>query len=108
MLALPKGHPHGDETPLQAAIREVREETGVEVEPVEELGEIQYRYERKGRTVDKRVVFYLLEYLSGELDHDHEIDDVRWIELEDAARTLTHSGEREMVSRALSRLEPDR
>jgi 8-oxo-dGTP pyrophosphatase MutT (NUDIX family) len=108
VLALPKGHPDGDETPLQAALREVREETGVDAEPLEELGEIRYSYERKGRTVDKRVVFYLLNYVGGELDHDDEIDDVRWMELDEAARSLTYSGEREMVSRALSCLGPDR
>jgi 8-oxo-dGTP pyrophosphatase MutT (NUDIX family) len=107
VLALPKGHPDGNETPLQAAIREIREETGVEAEPVEELGEIRYSYDRKGQTVDKRVVFYLFNYRGGELAHDHEIADVRWMELEEAARSLTYSGEREMVSRALSRLGPD-
>jgi 8-oxo-dGTP pyrophosphatase MutT (NUDIX family) len=107
VLALPKGHPRGDETPLEAALREVKEETGLEAEPVEELGEISYSYERKGHTVDKRVVFYLLNYRSGELDHDDEIADVRWMELEEAARSLTYSGEREMVSRALSLVGPD-
>jgi 8-oxo-dGTP pyrophosphatase MutT (NUDIX family) len=107
VLALPKGHLDGDETPLQAAIREVREETGVEAEPVEELGEIRYSYERKAGRVDKRVVFFLLRYRSGELAGDHEIADVRWMELEEAARLLTYSGEREMVSRALSRVGSD-
>lgn len=108
VLALPKGHPDGDETPLQAAIREVKEETGVDADPVEELGAICYSYERRGHTVDKEVVFYLLNYRSGDLAHDHEIADVRWIELEEAVRSLTYPGEREMVSRALSRVEPDR
>jgi 8-oxo-dGTP pyrophosphatase MutT (NUDIX family) len=107
VLALPKGHPDGDETPLEAAIREVHEETGLEAEPVEELGEIRYSYDRKGQTVDKRVMFYLFNYRSGELAHDHEIADVRWMELEEAARSLTYSGEREMVFRALSRLGSD-
>src|ERR1700676_1767355 len=55
--ALPKGHPDGDETPLEAATREVREETGVEADPIEELGEISYTYERRGVEVLKRVVF---------------------------------------------------
>jgi 8-oxo-dGTP pyrophosphatase MutT (NUDIX family) len=108
VLALPKGHPDGEETPLEAAIREVREETGVEAEPVEKLGTIRYSYDRRGETVVKRVVFYLLNYRSGELQHDHEIADVRWMDLEEAARSLTYSGERQMVSRALSRLGPDR
>jgi 8-oxo-dGTP pyrophosphatase MutT (NUDIX family) len=107
VLALPKGHPDGDETPLEAAIREVREETGLDAEPVEELGEIRYSYDRRGQTVDKRVMFYLFKYRSGDLTHDHEVADVRWMDLEQAARSLTYSGERDMVSRALSRLGSD-
>jgi 8-oxo-dGTP diphosphatase len=103
VLGLPKGHLDGDESPLEAALREVREETGVEAEPVGELGDIRYRYARGGTIVDKRVVFYLLAYRSGELHHDHEIEEVRWMPLEQAARELTYEGEREMVSRALSR-----
>lgn len=108
VLGLPKGHLDGDETEVEAAIREVREETGVVAEPVEKLGEISYTYERRGQPVDKRVAFYLLEYRSGELDHDHEIEQVRWLPLEEAARTLTYEGEREMVERALSRRASDR
>jgi 8-oxo-dGTP pyrophosphatase MutT (NUDIX family) len=108
VLGLPKGHPDGDETELEAATREIREETGVSAEPVEKLGEVSYTYERKGQPIDKRVVFYLFEYRSGELDHDHEIEDVRWMPLEEAARSLTYEGEREMVARALSRRALDR
>lgn len=107
VLALPKGHPDGDETPLEAAVREVREETGVEAEPVELLGEISYTYTRRGGPVDKRVVFYLFEYRSGELSPDHEIARACWMPLEEAARALTHQGEREMVARALARRPPD-
>jgi 8-oxo-dGTP pyrophosphatase MutT (NUDIX family) len=105
--ALPKGHPDGDETPLEAAVREVREETGVEADPIEELGEIEYIYERGGKEVFKRVVFFLFEYRSGDLAHDHEIAAVRWMPLEEAAQALTHAGEREMVRRALSRARTD-
>src|SRR5437588_3019544 len=78
VLGLPKGHLDGDETEVQAAVREVHEETGVTAEPVAKLGEIRYSYERKGEPIDKRVVFYLLEYRSGELSHDHEIEQVQW------------------------------
>jgi len=108
VLALPKGHPDGDESPLEAAVREVREETGVEAEPIEKLGEIEYTYERKRRPVDKRVAFWLFEYRSGDLDPDHEIASARWMPLEEAARSLTYEGEREMVRRALSRYVRDR
>jgi len=107
VLGLPKGHLDANETEVEAAIREVREETGVEAAPIEKLGEIRYTYERKGRPIDKRVAFYLLEYRSGELGHDHEIEQVRWMPLEEAARSLTYEGEREMVARALSRRAAD-
>jgi 8-oxo-dGTP pyrophosphatase MutT (NUDIX family) len=106
--ALPKGHPDGDETPLEAAVREVREETGVEADPVEELGEIQYTYERGGEEVSKRVVFFLFFYRQGELSHDHEIAAVRWMPIQEAVHALTHAGEREMLKRALSRSGADR
>ena len=108
VLALPKGHPDGDETPLQAASREVHEETGADVELIEELGEIDYTYERNGREVFKRVVFYLFRYLGGELSPDEEVAAVRWMPLQEAAHALTHEGEREMVRRALSRPRTER
>jgi 8-oxo-dGTP pyrophosphatase MutT (NUDIX family) len=108
VLALPKGHPDGDESEIEAATREVHEETGVRAEPIEKLGEIQYTYERKGHPVRKRVAFYLFEYRDGELAHDDEIEQVQWMPLEEAARSLTYEGEREMVERALSRYVRDR
>jgi predicted NUDIX family NTP pyrophosphohydrolase len=74
---------------------------------VAKLGEIRYSYERKGHSIDKRVVFYLFEYRSGELSHDHEIEQVQWMPLQEAVRSLTYSGEREMVARALSRRASD-
>jgi 8-oxo-dGTP pyrophosphatase MutT (NUDIX family) len=108
VLALPKGHPDGDESPLEAAVREVREETGVEAVPIEKLGEIEYTYERKRGLVDKRVAFWLFEYRSGDLKPDHEIAEARWIPLDEAVNLLTYEGEREMVRRALSRSVRDR
>jgi 8-oxo-dGTP pyrophosphatase MutT (NUDIX family) len=109
VLGLPKGHLDGDETPEQAARREVGEEAGVTAELVDELGEVIYRYERRGRRIAKTVRFYLFEYRSGSVeDHDHEIEEARWMPLEQAARELTYAGEREMVQRALSRSAEDR
>jgi 8-oxo-dGTP pyrophosphatase MutT (NUDIX family) len=107
VLALPKGHPDGAESPAEAALREVREEAGVETEVVESLGQVRYWYQRGGRRVAKAVEFFLLRYVSGDVaDHDHEVEDARWMPAGKAAEALTYDGEREMVRRALSRWEP--
>jgi 8-oxo-dGTP pyrophosphatase MutT (NUDIX family) len=109
VLALPKGHPDGDESAEQAAAREVAEETGVTAELIGKLGDVRYSYERNRRRIAKRVSFFLFEYRSGNVvDHDHEIEDARWMPLEEARDALTYDGEREMIDRALSRLSRDR
>jgi 8-oxo-dGTP pyrophosphatase MutT (NUDIX family) len=108
VLALPKGHADEGETQLQAAAREVREEAGVEVAFREELGAVRYWYMRGGRRIAKQVDFYLFDYRDGDVrDHDHEVEDARWMPLEEAARALTYEGEREMAARALSRISAD-
>jgi 8-oxo-dGTP pyrophosphatase MutT (NUDIX family) len=106
VLALPKGHPDGSESPAQAALREVREEAGVEAEVVDSLGEVRYWYQRDGRRIAKVVEFFRLRYLSGDVDdHDHEVEHARWLPASEAAETLTYAGERDMVREALSRMQ---
>jgi 8-oxo-dGTP pyrophosphatase MutT (NUDIX family) len=106
VLSLPKGHVDPGETPLQAAEREVREETGVVAEPVREVGESRYWYRRDGRTIGKSVHFYLFKYVRGKTaDHDEEVEEARWIPLREAEKKLTYPAEREMVTRALDYLK---
>lgn len=105
VLALPKGHVDPGETPVQAATREVREETGIHAEAVAELGSTRYWYRRDGRTIGKEVLFFLFAHAGGDIaDHDDEVEDVRWIALERAARELTHAAEREIVDAAIAYL----
>lgn len=109
VLALPKGHLDKGETIVQAATREVREETGMVVEPVRELGEVRYWYMRDRQRVAKSVHFFLFRLLGGDLaDHDDEVLEVRWIGLAEAQKALSYAGEREMVARALAICEQDR
>jgi 8-oxo-dGTP pyrophosphatase MutT (NUDIX family) len=90
VLALPKGHPE-------------QGEAGVEADLVEKLGEVRYRYQRDGRRVAKVVAFFLFRYVAGSpADHDHEVEEARWVDLAEAATTLTYTGEREMARRALA------
>ena len=107
VLALPKGHPEDGESPADAALREVREEAGVEATVREKLGDVRYWYQRDGVRIAKTVSFFLLDYVSGEpADHDHEVEHARWIELSEAARSLSYKGERDMAARALLRARP--
>jgi 8-oxo-dGTP pyrophosphatase MutT (NUDIX family) len=109
VLALPKGHIDEGESRVQAATREVREETGVVAEPIIELGEVRYWYVRGGRRIPKSVFFFLFRYVSGDpADHDREVSEARWMPLRHAQRELSYTGEREMVGRALAIKAQDR
>jgi 8-oxo-dGTP pyrophosphatase MutT (NUDIX family) len=108
VLALPKGHLDNAETPEQAAVREVREEGGVDADLVSHLGDVRYWYRRKGRSVPKRVRFFLFHYRSGDpADHDDEVEEARWMGFAEASTALSYEGEREMVLRALSQTAAD-
>jgi 8-oxo-dGTP pyrophosphatase MutT (NUDIX family) len=101
VLALPKGHPEGGESGADAALREIREETGLEARLVEKLGDVRYWYQRDGRRIAKVVSFFLFEHVSGEPAGDPvEVEEARWMALEEAAKALSYRGEREMVARA--------
>ena len=103
VLGLPKGGRNAGESPEQTAAREVREETGITARVRDPLGQVDYSYRRGGRTIDKSVHFYLFDFEAGDTaDHDHEVDDARWMPLRQARRRLSYPGERAMIERALS------
>jgi 8-oxo-dGTP pyrophosphatase MutT (NUDIX family) len=106
----PGGHVDpSDSSVWVAAQREVREETGLETELVERLGEVRYQYVRGGNRVAKQVEFFLFRYRSGNVeDHDHEVEEALWIPLDEAPERLAYRGEREMAVAALSRAEQRR
>ncbi len=109
VLGLPKGHPEAGESAAEGALREVREEAGVSGELLESLGVVEYTYERSRRRIAKQVEFFLIEYRDGDpADHDHEVEQARWMPLSEAATALTYPGEREIVSRAVSRRASER
>jgi 8-oxo-dGTP pyrophosphatase MutT (NUDIX family) len=100
--SLPKGTPDGDETAEQTALREVREETGLEVRIVGPVGDIHYRFVRDGRRIDKTVQYFLMEATGGDLaDHDHEFEEVRWFGLGEAEAVMSFPTERDILARAL-------
>jgi 8-oxo-dGTP pyrophosphatase MutT (NUDIX family) len=110
LWALPKGLIGPDESPAEAALREVGEETGLEATPLEKLGDVRYVYTWAGERVFKIVSFYLFRYRSGRIgeiapEQRIEVDEARWLPLEEAPKLLAYKGEREMAEKALAALE---
>jgi 8-oxo-dGTP pyrophosphatase MutT (NUDIX family) len=112
--ALPKGHIDEGETAAETAVREVREETGVEGRLVEKIGDIRYVYTarwegQQGERIFKIVSFFLLRAgrgRIGEIDESMRIEvaEARWLPLADAPRLLSYDGERRMAAKALERI----
>ena len=105
--ALPKGIVARGEEPQATALREITEETGLEGAAVTKLGDVRYVYTRAGARIFKIVSFYLVRYRRGRIgdvppEHAHEIEEARWLPLEEAQQLLAYRGEREMADRALA------
>lgn len=102
---VPKGHPEGDETIEQAAVREIAEETGLEVEILEHLGDISYEFQTPEKTVVKTVHHFLMQQIGGDLtvenDPDQEAVDVRWFAIDDLEKTLTHENEKRLARKVI-------
>jgi len=107
---LPKGWVEDGESMEQTAVREVREEAGVDAEPVGPLGTIEYwytsTYDLEPVRVHKHVHVFLLRYLGGSTDdHDDEVTEARWTEIAEAERMLAFKDEKRMVALARQSLE---
>jgi 8-oxo-dGTP pyrophosphatase MutT (NUDIX family) len=107
--ALPKGLVDPGESPAETAVREVREETGMDGRLVEKLGDVKYVYTRDGERIFKVVSFYLLRAGRGRIgDIDEsmrvEVAEARWLPLEEAPRLLAYRGEREMAALAWEKM----
>ena len=102
---LAKGGIEADETHEEAAVREVREETGVEAVIEASLGDTRYFYVWDGVRIRKVVYFFLMRAVGGDTeDHDDEMEEVRWFSLARALKRAAYKGEREVLSRAAERL----
>jgi 8-oxo-dGTP pyrophosphatase MutT (NUDIX family) len=98
---LPKGTPHAGETREATAVREVTEETGLDVRIDEPLATIDYTFVQHGTRIHKSVHYFLMEPVGGDLaQHDREFEDVRWIRFDEAPSLLTFDTERALVARA--------
>jgi ADP-ribose pyrophosphatase YjhB (NUDIX family) len=101
LWSLPKGHIEAGETAEQAAVREVREETGIAGDIIGELGTIDFWFVAEGRRIHKTVRHYLLRRVAGELsDADVEVDEVAWVPLPDIRSQLAYPDERSLVDTA--------
>jgi 8-oxo-dGTP pyrophosphatase MutT (NUDIX family) len=109
--ALPKGRIDDGESAAETAVREVREETGVEGRVVEKLGDVRYVYTWDGERIFKVVSFFLLRAGRGRIGAIEEamrieVAEARWLPLAEAPRLLTYGGESEMAAKALERVVP--
>lgn len=108
---LPKGHVEPGEGIQEAACREILEETGLQGEVIGKLGDISYRYTYKKAggelvRVFKRVHFYLLRWSKGEIQgHAYEVDEARWLGLEEALGKLTYPTEQKMMRNAMAMIK---
>jgi 8-oxo-dGTP pyrophosphatase MutT (NUDIX family) len=104
---LPKGTPDGHETVEETALREVAEETGLDVRITGPLGAIEYTFVKSGTRIHNTVHYFMMEPVGGDLArHDHEFDEVRWIDFDEASHVLTFETERALVAQA-AELLPD-
>lgn len=101
LWSLPKGHIEAGESPEDAALREVLEETGIKSSITRSLGVIDFWFMAEGKRIHKTVHHFLFSELSGTLEPQvSEVDDVKWFPLDDIAKTLAYPDERKLIQRS--------
>lgn len=106
--SFPKGLIDEGQTSEETALREVKEEGGVEAEILDKVGYSKYVYTLNGEKIFKVVTYYLMKYVSGDpKDHDWEMEDAGWFEVEDALKTLDFSRDKELLKKAVEVIKVD-
>jgi 8-oxo-dGTP diphosphatase len=100
---LPKGNIEVGESPLQAALREVKEETGFDAEVLAQAGTAEWSYDRNGERFHETIHYYFLRPASvAPAPHDTEFETVRWVSIQEARRILSYPEERQLIERVIA------
>ena len=106
---IPKGHLEQDETSEQAALREVFEETGLEAQIIQHLGEVNYQFIQDGTKISKTVHVYLMQQTGGELSFAHaphkEASELEWVQVSELLARLSHGNEKRIAKLAIELIE---
>ncbi|MCS7203826.1 MAG: NUDIX hydrolase [Thermodesulfovibrio sp.] len=102
--SFPKGLIEEGEDEKEAALREIKEETGIEGRVVEKLGEVSYWFVMEGQKYYKTVKYFLVEYVGGEVEPSWEIDDVKWFSAEEVMERLSYRSDKEIFKKAIEKI----
>lgn len=104
--SFPKGQIEPGKSSKETALREVKEEGGVDAEIIDKVGDSRYVYQMDGEKIFKVVTYFLMKYISGDTaDHDWEVSDIGWFTPEEAFKQLTFSQDKDLLSIALEKLK---
>ncbi|MEN3013959.1 MAG: NUDIX domain-containing protein [Endomicrobiia bacterium] len=97
VYTFPKGHIEKEETPEAAALREVKEETGVEAKIIKKIKDVEYWFIEDGKKIHKNVCWYLMEPISVKQIKSKEVEEVLWYEIKNVEDILTYKSDKELI-----------